>query len=537
MKKILSFILALVILTSFSVLFVNAEESTDYVLIPTVDEIVGSVTYGFKNTEYWKDVYVYATGGRSEQEGNPMTFPGEKLEREYIDGYGYLYTFTFASGYYENLLFNDGTKNDYRAELKVDFYDYCVEKLGKPYYEADVLIDKTMKYHDGTVVFTATSWEEPLDSPVNVIINNKCYHRSATFSPYELGVYVSTNDEIYTLEEALDMKGFFGVSIDHGFSGFEYHSVYKEGIDLDLMHKCLYAFGDRYGYEPQNGEIIYCEPYGYAGENVIFHAYYGNTAYPQIIAKEQIGDYYFYNGCPCGIGENNSVALYVLTPDNKVYTLYEAFTQGVVKDLEAVVKLTGGQSIFGDFGKRVLELLNIDITADSWQHLYREIIPYYEGYKWHEKPDDGTLPDFVTVFAAESIKEEAPSVKRIGNYAVYNDHTYAPYELGYYVYFPKEDKVLNFEDAFEAYPQYRELMLSFLDYPQTGYYQLIGNVDYDNRITVRDATRIQKRIAGYDLGHVYREKLELEASDFNGDGKVNIKDVTAIQKYVARLDY
>ncbi len=536
MKKILSFVLALVFLVSGSVIFANAEESTDCILIPTVDEIVGSVTYGFENPEYWKDVYVYATGGRSEQEGNPMDYPGEKLEKEYVDGYGYIYTFTFATGYYENLLFNDGTKNDYKAELKAKFYDYCVEKLGKPAYEADVRIEKTMKYYDGTIVFTATSWEEPLNCPYNVIINNRCYHRSATFSPYELGVYVSTNDEIYTLEEALDIKGFFGVSIDHGFSGFEYHSVYKEDINLDLMHKCLYAFGDRYGYNPEEGEIIYCEPYGYVDENVIFHAYYSHYMYPQIIAKDQIGDYYFYNGDPCGIGENNSVALYVLTPDNKVYTLYEAYTQGIVKDMESVARLAGGTSIYGKFGKRICQLLGIDTEDEDCKHLYRQILTFTECGNSYYEPEEAT-PDFVVVETGENITNEAPCVKRIGKYAVANEQTYAPFDVGYYVYFPYEDKLYTLEEAYEAYPDFSDIMISMIDYPTTGHFRLIGNVDYDNRITVRDATRIQKRIAGYMLDESSIPQLELEASDFNSDGKVNVKDVTAIQKFVAGLEY
>lgn len=536
MKKIISFIMVLIVLTSFSALIANAEESTDYVFIPAEEGVDGAETYGFKNPEYWENVYVYATGGRSEQDGNPMEYPGIKLEREYVDNYGYIYTFSFATGYYENLLFNDGTKNDYKAELKDRFYDYCVEKLGKPSYEADVRIEKTMKYYDGTVVFTATSWVEPLDSPCTAIINNECYHRSATFSPYGLGVYVSLADKIYTLEEAFEKDLFFGVSMDHGFSGFEYHRL-PENSDLDLVHRCLYAFGDRYGYKPQEGESIYAEPYGYVGENLIFYAYYSHYDYPAMNTEEQIGGYYFYNGCPCGIGEKNSVALYVLTPDNKVYTLYEAFTEGIVTDLEAVVKLAGGSSIYGDYGKRICEILGIDTNAEDCQFIYRQIRDYYEGYGGYGKPSEEATPDFITVNVGESVQAKTPCVKRIGKYAVANEQTYAPYDLGYFVYFPKEDKLCNFEEAYELYPELFGEMLERIDYPGTGHYTLIGNVDSDRKITIKDATRIQKRIAGYELDYRTIPELELEASDFNADGKVNIKDATAIQKFIAGLEY
>lgn len=528
MKKILSFILALTLLVSASVLFVNAEESTEYFFIPASDGEPGTVTYGFKNSEYWTDVYIYATGGRSEDYGDVMTYPGIKLERKYVDDYGSIYTFSFATGYYDTLLFNDGTKNDYKADLKKHFYDYCIEKLGEPSYEADVNIEKSMRYHDGTVVFTATSWEEPVNSPYTTIFNGQCYHRSATYSPYELGVYVSTNDEIYTLEEAFDIKGFFGVSMDHGFNGFESHHIYKEDQNLDLVHKCMNAFGERYGYKPEEGEGIYAEHKGYVGENLIFRAYFSHYAYPDIIAEEQIGDYYFYSGAPRGIGKKNSVSLYVLTPENKVYTLYEAFTQGIVTDLEAVAKLTSGEPIYGDYGKRILELLKIDITDGNWNYIYEQISPY----RYNDKT---ATPDFVTVIAGESTTDEGYFSKRVGEYVIKNDAKYAPYDLGYYVYFTAEDKAYDLETALEKYPQYQEKLLRSLDTSSAPHYRLIGDAENDGKLNIRDATNIQKFIAG--LGNVWEYDNELynDTADFNGDGKVNIKDATAIQKKLAKI--
>ena len=58
---------------------------------------------------------------------------------------------------------------------------------------------------------------------------------------------------------------------------------------------------------------------------------------------------------------------------------------------------------------------------------------------------------------------------------------------------------------------------------------LIGDVDLDGTISIKDATLIQKHLAEL-------EKLTgdaLTAADCNGDGKVTIKDVTALQKYKA----
>lgn len=527
MKKILSFILALALLMSASAFFVNAEESTDYFLIPAEEGVEGAETYGFKNPERWENVYVYASGGWSGENGK-MTWPGEKLKKEYVDDYGYIYTFTCPTAYYDTFVFNDGTKNDYKAELKKNFYDYCVEKLGEPSAEADVRIEKTMRYYDGTVVFTATSWEEPLNSPYTKILNGQCYHRSATYSPYELGVYVSIDNKIYTLEEALSIDGFHGVSMGHGFSGYEVHR-FPENADLDLVHKCMYALGERYGYNPQEDDSIYAEPYGYVGENLIFHAYYSQYMYPQVIAKDQIGDYYFYNGYPCGKGENNSVALYVLTPENKVYTLYEAFTQGVVTDLEAVKKLTGGESIYGKYGRRILELLEIDITDENWNYTYEQVSPYRHN-------DKTEIPEFVTVITGESTVDEGYFAKRVGEYVIRNDAKYAPYDLGYYVYFTAEDKVYDFETALEKYPEHYEKLLRSLDAHSGPRYRLIGDARNDEKLNIRDATNIQRFIAG--LGNVsdYDNEFYKDVADFNGDGEVNIRDATAIQKRLAHIE-
>ena len=57
----------------------------------------------------------------------------------------------------------------------------------------------------------------------------------------------------------------------------------------------------------------------------------------------------------------------------------------------------------------------------------------------------------------------------------------------------------------------------------------LGDLDSDNIIGIKDATEIQKSIAGTsELGAEYQS-----LGDFNADGVVDIKDATAIQKYIA----
>lgn len=59
----------------------------------------------------------------------------------------------------------------------------------------------------------------------------------------------------------------------------------------------------------------------------------------------------------------------------------------------------------------------------------------------------------------------------------------------------------------------------------------VGDTDDDFRITVKDATCIQKHLAGLDT------KFNPYAADANEDERINIKDATAIQKNVAGIDF
>lgn len=57
---------------------------------------------------------------------------------------------------------------------------------------------------------------------------------------------------------------------------------------------------------------------------------------------------------------------------------------------------------------------------------------------------------------------------------------------------------------------------------------LLGDVNNDGRVTITDATYIQKFVVEYE-GYV----VTVERGDVNGDGFVNIKDATEIQKLIA----
>ncbi len=63
--------------------------------------------------------------------------------------------------------------------------------------------------------------------------------------------------------------------------------------------------------------------------------------------------------------------------------------------------------------------------------------------------------------------------------------------------------------------------------------KLLGDVNLDEKINIKDATAIQKHLA--KLESLSAEGLEV--ADFKADGKLNIKDATAIQKFIAKMEY
>lgn len=60
---------------------------------------------------------------------------------------------------------------------------------------------------------------------------------------------------------------------------------------------------------------------------------------------------------------------------------------------------------------------------------------------------------------------------------------------------------------------------------------IIGDADLDGKISIKDATAIQKYVAKIAI-----TTFSTTLSDVNADSKINVKDATAIQKYCAHID-
>ncbi len=61
--------------------------------------------------------------------------------------------------------------------------------------------------------------------------------------------------------------------------------------------------------------------------------------------------------------------------------------------------------------------------------------------------------------------------------------------------------------------------------------RILGDVDFDGNIEIRDATWIQRHTASIDIPFTISKKT----ADVDGDGEITVMDATAIQYYLANM--
>lgn len=79
-------------------------------------------------------------------------------------------------------------------------------------------------------------------------------------------------------------------------------------------------------------------------------------------------------------------------------------------------------------------------------------------------------------------------------------------------------------------------LCDYEDWPQEGFIDgsyLVGDVNSDGELNIRDATAIGLYLAGLSSP----SQKEINTADFDGNSKVNVKDATEIQKKLAGLSY
>ncbi len=187
---------------------------------------------------------------------------------------------------------------------------------------------------------------------------------------------------------------------------------------------------------------------------------------------------------------------------------------------------------YNAYKDEVFGLLGIDkVTEDKHNYTYSEI------YKHYASTED-EIPEYVLIEVESDIPCPDLVIDILGDH-VLRRYKGTPFKYGYGVYFPKENKVMSIEDAY--YKGIRDIDKAVENCPSA---QRIGDVYFDGKLNIKDATYLQKILANV-TDYIHDDLSEYDTdgtlpigfiSDFNHDKRRTIQDATAIQKYLAKID-
>ena len=179
----------------------------------------------------------------------------------------------------------------------------------------------------------------------------------------------------------------------------------------------------------------------------------------------------------------------------------------------------------------------------------------YEEYGYAVDPET-TLNSWMLIYATtifDSTGDEKPYAAS-DKWVIRQEQTNSPLFVHYCIYYCETMEFYDIADLWDGLSddswdgkKHNENLYKKLKFYKIG--ELIGDMDKDYKLTVKDATYIQKCLAGI-LEFPQNDKVDGDytagdhkyylayVSDFNRDGERSIKDATAIQKFVAGIaDY
>lgn len=140
--------------------------------------------------------------------------------------------------------------------------------------------------------------------------------------------------------------------------------------------------------------------------------------------------------------------------------------------------------------------------------------------------------------SAKGLNFETADIKtlRFNDFVLYSSSSHL-YEMMYGIYDVAADKFIDIVDCYNELGKYEGVEDALREVPQS---RPIGDYDDDNRLSILDATGIQRMLAKLESFRYdnYSDILGNRGlfSDIDGDGEISILDATAIQRKLAMLD-
>ena len=418
-------------------------------------------------------------------------------------------------------------------DISKAFENYVFRNVGDIPSEGQVRIYDTYSEDGSDVVYFTAGWLAPGNMGTYEVIGDWCVHSNVYQYPYELGVYVYKDGVAYSLKEAFDEGVIKNV---YSASGLDFITLHTAGEDVNLTHKCMDSFAKYSDVGFGKDTYIDCKVYGEVNGIAVFRAHVTQKGYmyPDVCSEQRIGGYIFEYGYVIG-PKDNPTGLYILK-DGEVIPALKAYEEGEIS-IDDLVSVVPAYADPYDVKTKVFEKLGYPTdgsTMDEWNvPQYREIYAHYTMPSFTSAYD----ANYILVHASRGFGEPAAPADRIGDYAVGTYEWYDNYRHGLYVYVPATGELHTLTSAVEDTANIEGIGEAFQHLGKRG--GIIGDADKDGKITVKDATYVQKILADVKVQnpYAYNDNVIDLIRDFNRDDKVNVQDATAIQKFLAGLEF
>lgn len=375
---------------------------------------------------------------------------------------------------------------------------------------------------------------------IEQVIGDYYFHLPHAYHPYDLGyfIYSAKENRCYSLDAAwesqlpeidkiLAMVGTPVDEVDNDLTRYRNKIISKlgwEDVTEAIEYRLIMEYNADGSTVDEGATPDYAVVFAHTGGILCWEVY------------EYFGNYKL--SVPAVY--NPGFIIYSIGED-KIYTIRQAYNQGL-PGMDLVLENIGVKvTLYADVFEKFLEPYKDNSVEDSEYGWYSYDELYYYSYQKRYGSTEmfEITPDYVLVDAMAYHSPPIDAYDVIGDYIV-TCGCGNPDHLRYYVYTPKDDKIYTLREAYEA--GIKDIDKVFTDY---GLGTLIGDLDNDRKLTIKDATYLQKclaKIEGFELPESASGLTESEyvnwmanIADFDFDNSINIKDATAIQKHLAKI--
>lgn len=375
------------------------------------------------------------------------------------------------------------------------------------------------------------------DAIVERVIGDYYFISGAILNPFDLGYFICSTKEnkCYSLDEAWDVKlpnieiafAKVGTHVDEAnndLTKYRTKIISKLGwknTDEDIKYRCIAE------YTADGAEVSE----GATADYAVIFAHQG--AWTEEAVYSIIGNYRLKVSNDFKPG----YIIYSLAED-KIYTIREAYNEDLPCMDLAMEKIGTKVRLYAEVFEKFLEPYKDPYEANSVFGWYGYSEDYYYSKEWGgttEMPQ--ATPDYVLVDACAYPCPPANVTEVFGDYVVYSGWG-NPEALRFFIYTPESGNIYTLRQAYDM--KLEGIMNVFTDY---GLGFLSGDMDNNGKLSIKDATYIQKclaKIEGYSIYGVDTSiadfGVHISVADFNRDLDENIKDVTALQKKLANIE-